>query len=245
MTYPRVFGLPHLSEDAVAAFADGVLTPAATARAQRHCAECSECADAVRGQREAAMMLRTSAAPALPSGLLDRLAGLPMSASLPPPRSGLPTMLGSDGIPVFIAHDPSASRSCLPQPDGSQPGSAQPDGSRRPPVDGGHDRIAMPEHRSNQHRRGLLPVTLLASVAAVVAAGTLGGNVSAAGPVNDHPESPAAVRFAFDNVGSAETDQRQPSTYAPALVATSLEQPQLVGSVEVPIGIHRNVIAAP
>lgn len=250
MTYPRVFGLPHLSEDAVAAFADGVLAPAATARAQRHCAECPECADAVRGQREAAMMLRTSAAPALPSGLLDRLAGLPMSTSLPPPRSGLPTMLGSDGIPVFIAHDPSGSRSCLPQPDSSQPSNAQPsnarpDGSRRPPVDGGHDRVSIPEHRSNQHRRGLLPVTLLASVAAVVAAGTLGGNVSAAGPVNEHPAAPAAVRFAFDNVGSAPTDQRQPSTYAPALVATSLEQPQPVGSVEVPLGIHRDVIAAP
>ncbi len=81
MSGPRVFGLPHLSEDAVAAFADGVLSAAAASRAQRHCAECAECADAVRGQREAAMLLRAAQAPALPSGLLDRLAGLPMSAA--------------------------------------------------------------------------------------------------------------------------------------------------------------------
>ena len=44
MTGPSVFGLPHLSEDAVAAFADGVLSSAATVRARRHCAECTECA---------------------------------------------------------------------------------------------------------------------------------------------------------------------------------------------------------
>lgn len=227
MTYPRVFGLPHLSEDAVAAFADGVLAPAATARAQRHCAECSECADAVRGQREAAMMLRMSAAPALPSGLLDRLAGLPMSASLPPPRSGLPTTLGSDGIPVFIAHDPSGSRT-IP-----------------PPIDGVQNRVTVSEHRSSHHRRGLLPVTMLASVAAVVAAGTLGGNVTAAGPVNDHPGAPAAVQFGSNGVAEAVVGRPQPATYAPALVASSLEQAQSVGSVEVSVGIHRHAIPAP
>src|SRR6201989_3010552 len=102
MTVPRVFKLPHLSEDAVAAFADGVLAQAAAGRAQRHCLECPECADAVRGQREAAMMLRAACAPSLPAGLLDRWAGLPMSAPLPPPRGGLPTTLNSDGVPVFV-----------------------------------------------------------------------------------------------------------------------------------------------
>ena len=105
MTGPRVFGLPHLSEDAVAAFADGVLSAAAASRARRHCAECAECADAVRGQRETALLLRTAPAPALPSGLLDRLAGLPMSAPLPPLRGGLPTVLGADGTAMFLAHD--------------------------------------------------------------------------------------------------------------------------------------------
>ncbi|MCW2540487.1 MAG: hypothetical protein JWN95_2212 [Frankiales bacterium] len=104
MSVPDVFGLPHLSEDAVAAFADGVLTPTATARAQRHCAECDECAAAVRVQREAMMMLRSAPTPSLPSGLMARLSAVPMSTQLPPPMSGLPTVLGSDGVPVFVTY---------------------------------------------------------------------------------------------------------------------------------------------
>ncbi|HST50212.1 hypothetical protein [Jatrophihabitans sp.] len=156
MSSPRVFGLPHLSEDAVAAFADGVLSASAASRARRHCAECAECADAIRVQREAAMLLRTAQAPTLPSGLLDRLAGLPMSTPLPPPCGGLPTVLGADGTPVFVAHDVHKARMAGEHPD---------DG---PATDAGRP----------AHRRGALPVTVLASAAAVVAAGTFGGHVS-------------------------------------------------------------------
>src|SRR4051794_30136390 len=105
MTVAGVFGLPHLSADAVAAFADGVLSGSAAARARRHCAECVECAEAVRAQREAALLLRAASTPSAPADLLSRLAGVPMSASLPPPRSGLPTVLGADGVPMFVAHD--------------------------------------------------------------------------------------------------------------------------------------------
>lgn len=157
MSGPRVFGLPHLSEDAVAAFADGVLSTAAASRARRHCAECAECADAVRGQREAAMMLRAAQAPPLPSGLLDRLAGLPMSAPLPPPRGGLPTVLGADGNPVFVAHDVHKASEAGPPKPPEPPAQAQ---------------------TRHTHRRAALPVTVLASAAAVVAAGTFGGHVS-------------------------------------------------------------------
>src|SRR4051812_38394997 len=157
MSGPRVFGLPHLSEDAVAAFADGVLSANAAGRARRHCAECAECAGAVRIQREAAMLLRTAQAPALPSGLLDRLAGLPMSTPLPPPRGGLPTVLGADGTPFFVAHDVHKALSAGVHPEGGPSGEAP----SRP-----------------MHRRGALPVTVLASAAAVVAAGTFGGHVS-------------------------------------------------------------------
>src|SRR6185437_11345318 len=121
MTGPSVFGLPHLSEDAVAAFADGRLSPSATARARKHCAECAECAEAVRGQREAAMLLRTASAPSLPAGLLDRLAGLPMSAQLPPPLSGLPTTLDSNGVPVFVAYQPQPRLESDQDQDGSEP----------------------------------------------------------------------------------------------------------------------------
>jgi hypothetical protein len=164
MTVPHVFGLPHLSEDAVAAFADGVLSSSAAARAQRHCTECRECAQAVRVQRETALMLRTSSSPSLPAGLMDRLAGLPMSAPLPPPRGGLPTALGSDGVPVFVTH-----RSAPPT--GEAAGEA---------------------HRGQFHayRRALLPVGILASAAVVVAAGALGTTGShLQQPVEQQPAS--------------------------------------------------------
>src|SRR6185437_3536357 len=174
MTGPSVFGLPHLSEDAVAAFADGVLSANATARARKHCAECAECAEAVRGQREAAMLLRTASAPSLPAGLLDRLAGLPMSAQLPPPLSGLPTTLDSNGVPVFVAYQPQPRID--PEPDQGQDG--------REPT----DRSALePAAARPAHRRVLLPVSILASAAAVVAAGTIGGNVASLQPAVDQP----------------------------------------------------------
>jgi len=170
MSSPRGFGLPHLSEDAVAAFADGVLSVSAAGRARRHCAECAECAGAVRVQREAAMMLRTSPAPALPSGLLDRLAGLPMSTPLPPPRSGLPTVLGADGNPMFVAHDVHLARLA----DEHRARLAEEQQARL----AGEQQAGGPADPGRPHRRGALPVTVLASAAAVVAAGTFGGHVS-------------------------------------------------------------------
>lgn len=202
MTGPRVFGLPHLSEDSVAAFADGVLSAAAAARARRHCAECAECSAAVRGQREAAMMLRTARTPTLPAGLLDRLAGLPMSAPLPPPRSGLPTALGADGVPVFIAH----SRVCqppVPSPSSQPELSSQPE--PEPPVAmTGHpipDRSGPARSAAHAgHRRGVLSASILASAAAVVAAGTIGGSTSSFQPTL---QQPAAVNFASNLVGSS------------------------------------------
>ncbi len=189
MTGPRVFGLPHLSEDAVAAFADGVLSAAAASRARRHCGECVECADAVRGQRETAMMLRTAAAPPLPSGLLDRLAGVPMSAPLPPRRGGLPVVLGDDGIAMFLAHD---ARNAGSRRDGAdRTGQPHPDQPHPDQQHAGHP----------AHRRGALPMSMLASAAAVVAAGTLGGHVStlAAGA----QPAPAAANVAAVSTRSA------------------------------------------
>ncbi|HEU5270744.1 MAG TPA: hypothetical protein VFU36_12530 [Jatrophihabitans sp.] len=161
MTVAGVFGLPHLSEDAVAAFADGVLSAPAADRARRHCAECAECAEAVRAQREAALLLRTASNPSAPADLLNRLASVPMSTPLPPPRGGLPTVLGADGQPMFVAYDRrNAGRPNLPGP--AQPGqrntSAAPHG----------------------HRRMLLPVGILASAAAVVAAGAIGSQLNSA-----------------------------------------------------------------
>ncbi|HEY2044002.1 MAG TPA: hypothetical protein VGH11_15090 [Jatrophihabitans sp.] len=219
MTVPSVFGLPHLSEDAVAAFADGVLSPAASARAQRHCAACAECSEAVRGQREAAMMLRTAAVPQLPSGLLDRLAGVPMSAPLEPPSSGLPTVLGADGVPMFVSHNPSArsSRSIVEQPEAE-------------PEQTGHD-------TTHTARRGTLPLGLLASAAAVVAAGTLGAHaqtLAAAGRQSDIPTSTIAGAFTGGqtNIAPASQTRLAGPAAADAMTANLMAQSMLAGRTE-------------
>jgi anti-sigma factor RsiW len=87
----------HLSDEAVAAFADGVLTGHARERATRHINSCGECRHAVNVQREAAFALRAAAAPPLPSALLDRLRTVPQTT----PISTLPTALGPDGTTML------------------------------------------------------------------------------------------------------------------------------------------------
>jgi len=94
----------HLSDEAVAAFADGVLRGHARDRAARHLAACSECRQAVAGQREAAMALRAAPAPALPSSLLDRLRTVPLNT----PITTLPTAIAPDGSTVLSTFAPMA-----------------------------------------------------------------------------------------------------------------------------------------
>lgn len=87
----------HLSDEAVAAFADGVLTGSARERATRHIDSCGECRQAVTVQREAAFALRAAAAPALPHALLDRLRTVPQTT----PLTSLPTALAPDGTTML------------------------------------------------------------------------------------------------------------------------------------------------
>jgi hypothetical protein len=94
----------HLSDEAVAAFADGVLTGHARERATRHTAGCPECAHAVKVQREAAWALRAAAAPSMPIGLLDRLREVPHST----PITTLPTAIGPDGSTMLSTFAPMA-----------------------------------------------------------------------------------------------------------------------------------------
>jgi anti-sigma factor RsiW len=89
----------HLSDEAIAAFADGVLRGHARDRAARHAAGCPECAHAVAGQREAVWALRAAPAPALPIGLLDRLRSVPATT----PINTVPTAIGPDGSAMFAA----------------------------------------------------------------------------------------------------------------------------------------------
>lgn len=87
----------HLSEEAVAACADGVLSGGASDRASRHIANCPECAHAVKVQREAAWALRAAPAPALPTGLVERLRDVPQTT----PIRTVPAGLAADGTPTL------------------------------------------------------------------------------------------------------------------------------------------------
>jgi hypothetical protein len=94
----------HLSDEAVAAFADGVLSGHARDRAARHLNCCAECRSAVKCQREAALALRAAPAPSLPTNLLDRLRTVPMTTPLPAP----PSVLAPDGSAALSTFAPMA-----------------------------------------------------------------------------------------------------------------------------------------
>jgi anti-sigma factor RsiW len=89
----------HLSDEAIAAFADGVLGPVARDRARRHLDGCPDCAGAVAVQREAAFALRAAPTPALPTDLVDRLRAVPITT----PLTTVSLALDSSGAAVFPA----------------------------------------------------------------------------------------------------------------------------------------------
>jgi len=109
----------HLSDEAIAAFADGVLSGFARERATRHTAGCAECRYAVAVQREAAWALRAAPAPALPSGLLERLRGVPQTT----PIRTAPSAVAEDGTAMFSVATPMAASALVPAPSarGGQP----------------------------------------------------------------------------------------------------------------------------
>jgi len=83
----------HLAEEALAAYADGRLSPSADERAARHLRFCAECRAAVDAEREAKALLGAAPDPALPAGLLARLLDVPMTADL----GGTDRVLAFDG----------------------------------------------------------------------------------------------------------------------------------------------------
>jgi hypothetical protein len=97
--------MTHLSDEALAAFADNVLTGLARERALRHTKVCAECRHAVAVQREAVWALRAAPAPALPGGLLDRLRGLPETTPITTP---VPSAVAPDGRAMLSALAPVA-----------------------------------------------------------------------------------------------------------------------------------------
>jgi anti-sigma factor RsiW len=100
----------HLSDEAIAAFADGVLPEPARARAARHAAACPECRHAVAVQREAVWALRAAPTPPLPTGLLDRLRSVPTTT----PLDVAPATLGPDGSAMFAAFGTMTSAALVP-----------------------------------------------------------------------------------------------------------------------------------
>lgn len=92
-----------LSDEAVAAFADGVLHGRARERAAKHTAECPECAYAVAVQREAIWMLRAAPAPEFPVSLIERLRDVPETAELPASLESAPAALDREGSALFAA----------------------------------------------------------------------------------------------------------------------------------------------
>jgi anti-sigma factor RsiW len=89
----------HLSDEAIAAFADDVLSGHARDRARRHTTVCPECNHAVAVQREAVWALRAAPAPSLPSGLLARLRDVPATT----PITRVPTHVDENGTTMFAA----------------------------------------------------------------------------------------------------------------------------------------------
>ncbi|HST67765.1 MAG TPA: zf-HC2 domain-containing protein, partial [Mycobacteriales bacterium] len=94
MTLPDL----HLGEDALVAYVDGMLSPAADERAAKHLRSCAECQAMIDAEREAKALLGATPDPGLPAGLLARLLDVPMTADLGSPALGTPDrVLAVDG----------------------------------------------------------------------------------------------------------------------------------------------------
>ena len=89
MTLPDL----HLSEDALAAYVDGILSAGADERAAKHLRTCAECRAAVDVEREAKALLGAVPDPNIPAGLLAKLLDVPMTADL----GGSDRVLAIDG----------------------------------------------------------------------------------------------------------------------------------------------------
>jgi hypothetical protein len=79
----------HLAMDAMVAFVDGELGPAARDRAATHLTGCPSCAAEVDAQRYARSRVRSAQCPPVPADLLAALRDIPYTAGLPHAPAGL------------------------------------------------------------------------------------------------------------------------------------------------------------
>jgi hypothetical protein len=98
--FSRDWGFDHLSQDAVVAFVDDELSAAAHTRAERHVADCGECAAEVVAQRQVRSALRAADEPQVPAWLLNKLGSIPQDTDLPGPPPGL--AMTADGELVSV-----------------------------------------------------------------------------------------------------------------------------------------------
>jgi anti-sigma factor RsiW len=91
----------HLAVDALVAFVDGELAPAAYDRAAAHLVRCQYCAAEVAAQRQARSLVRSAQCPPVPANLLAALRDIPHTAGLPDPPAGLGVSV--DGTVVQVA----------------------------------------------------------------------------------------------------------------------------------------------
>lgn len=136
----------HLSDEAIAAFADDVLPGHARERAGRHTARCAECKYAVAVQREAVWALRATPAPSLPNGLLDRLRDVPSTTQL----NTVPSTFAPDGSAMFAAFGSMSMSAAAVAPD--------------------------PESAGKKSGRGVRPFVLSTAAVAVASVVALGGS---------------------------------------------------------------------
>lgn len=171
----------HLAVEAVVAFVDGELVPAAHDRAVSHIGKCSSCAAEVAAQRQARSAVRTAAEPAMPAGLLAALRSIPERAELPALSDGL--AVTADGTVVVAAGQPTA---------GAVPvtplGSAPPLGSTTRLGDSG-TALGGGAARLGERRRGTGTVVSGLVLGALIMV-TPGGTPVAEGP---RPHPPPAV----------------------------------------------------
>ena len=97
----RHLPVAHLSAEAIAAVADGVLTGAPLARAERHLGNCLDCAQEVVAQRQASFALRSASDPSVPGSLLERLCGLPLTVPLETVQTA--SALSPEGEPMMAS----------------------------------------------------------------------------------------------------------------------------------------------
>jgi hypothetical protein len=188
--------LSHLSDEAVAAFADGVLGDTARQRAQSHMAGCAECSEAVYGQRAARAALRSALTPRLPAGLFERLRELPITAELPPVL--FPSVVSADGQAFYAATPPVALTAAVTPP---LPFPVLVPADREPAL------VAS----ATGHRRTSARVGLGATAAALLAVGVLATTAANAGGVTPAPATVQPVGYGQHSGAATRTDRRTPA----------------------------------